>query len=167
VQKATFKPGRLWDRLCGALPAHRHGVAAGVVAFASIALGAICVSAHPLDPLSSQEIGIAVAELRRAGYADAAMRFALIDLDEPEKDAVLAWRPGQEVARKAFVVARRDRAVYEAVIDLVARRVERWQAVLGAQGAVLAEEWTRAQRITLADAGWRQAMARRGYDSVD
>jgi Cu2+-containing amine oxidase len=158
----------LRDRLGAALPARCHGFAAGVVAFASaITLGAHWVPAHPLDPLTSQEIGIAVAELRRAGYADAAMRFALIDLDEPEKDAVLAWRPGQEVARKAFVVARRDRAVYEAVIDLVARRVERWQELPGTQSAVLAEEWTNAQRITVADAGWRQAMARRGYGSFD
>jgi primary-amine oxidase len=168
VQTAIFKLGRLRDRLGAALPARCHGFAAGVVAFASaITLGAHWVPAHPLDPLTSQEIGIAVAELRRAGYADAAMRFALIDLDEPEKDAVLAWRPGQQVRRKAFVVARRDRAVYEAVIDLVARRVERWQELPDTQSAVLAEEWTNAQRITVADAGWRQAMARRGYGSFD
>lgn len=81
--------------------------------------------AHPLDPLSSKEIAIVGAELHRAGYADAAMRFLLIELDEPNKQAVLAWRPGQPMARKAFVVARRNRMVYEAVVDLVAPRVER------------------------------------------
>jgi primary-amine oxidase len=144
------------------------GFAAGFVAFAAvITCAAQGTLAHPLDPLSGQEISIAVAELRHAGYADAATRFALIDLDEPEKKAVLAWHPGQFAQRKAFVVARRDRTVYEAVIDLGARRVERWQAVPGAQSATLAEEWARAQRIAVADVGWRAAMARRGYVNFD
>ncbi len=144
------------------------GCAAGLIAFGSaIGSEASGTSAHPLDPLSSQEIQVAVAALRRAGNADAATRFALIDLDEPEKEAVLAWHPGQQVVRRAFVVARHNRTVYEAVIDLAKSRVERWQAVPGAQSAVLAEEWTRAQRITVADAGWREAMKRRGYVSFD
>jgi len=57
VQTATFKLGRLRNRLGAALPARCHGFAAGVVAFASaITLGAHWVPAHPLDPLTSQEI---------------------------------------------------------------------------------------------------------------
>ena len=55
--------------------------------------------AHPLDPLSVEEIETAVAVLRQAGDVDADTRFPLITLDEPDKTGVLAWRPGQSFAR--------------------------------------------------------------------
>lgn len=146
-------------------------VAAGLAALA------ICVAdaagggaAHPLDPLSAAETDAAIALLRQEGHADRSTRFAAVELDEPAKPAVLAWRPGQPgqaTARKAAIVARRDRTVYEGVVDLAARRVERWQAVPGVQSAVLREEWERARHIAMADAGWRSAMARRGYTAFD
>jgi len=122
------------------------------------------VAAHPLDPLSAGEIAAAVAALRAAGDSDATTRFALIDLAEPDKAAVLAWRPGDPAPRRAFIVARQRRTVYEGIVDLARRRVERWRAVPRAQSAILPSEWRAAQRITTADPGWRRAMRRRGYD---
>ena len=153
MKSSGATPRRYWPRTPLAL------------AFAVIA-AASGAAAHPLDPLSGAEIGRAVAALRRAGDADPATRFALVALDEPEKDAVLRWRPGQPERRKAFVVARKDGTVYEGVVDLAAGAVERWQPVPGAQSALSPEEWDRAKNLTMADAGWRQAMARRGYASV-
>jgi primary-amine oxidase len=123
--------------------------------------------AHPLDPLSGEEMTAAVAALRAAGLADAETRFPLIDLDEPAKAAVLAWQPGQPVSRSAFVVARRDRTVYEGEIALDTRRVTRWQAIPNVQSSILTEEWERAQRITKADPGWQAAMRKRGYSAFD
>jgi primary-amine oxidase len=128
---------------------------------------AYAVAAHPLDPLSNMEIAAAVAVLRQAGDIDAATRFALIDLDEPVKQEVLAWKPGQPFVRKAFVVARRDRTVYQGVVDLGARRVERWQAVPHVESAILNEEIENAQQITIADSGWRTAMRKRGLDNFE
>ena len=125
------------------------------------------LAAHPLDPLSGKEMVTAVGVLRAAGEIDAATRFALIDLDEPPKADVLAWKPGQPFARKAFIVVRRRRTVYEAVVDLSARKLERWEAVPNVQNAILAEEWKEAQQITRADSGWRSAMRKRGYIDFD
>jgi primary-amine oxidase len=121
-------------------------------------------AAHPLDPLSAAEIRTAFTVLRDAGLVDAMTRFPLIDLDEPDKAQVLAWRPGGDEFRKAFVVARRDRAVHQGVVDLAGRNVESWRAVPGVQSGLLAEEWDAARRITLADSGWQAAMRKRGYD---
>jgi primary-amine oxidase len=120
--------------------------------------------AHPLDALSVGELETTLAALRDAGYADDKTRFALIDLFEPEKAAVLAWRPGQSLPRKAFAIARRDRTVYETVVDLASRKVERWQKIPGVQSGILVEEWAKAQETTVADAGWQAAMQKRGYD---
>jgi primary-amine oxidase len=135
-------------------------LAAAPVAFAAPA-------AHPLDPLGGAEIAAAVTALREAGHADDETRFALIDLDEPDKAAVLAWQPGQPIARRAFVVLRRERMVYEAVVDLGSRTVERWTAVPGVQSAVLADEWQAARRIVKSDAPWQDAMRRRGHAAFD
>jgi len=132
-----------------------------------LAAGAAAVSAHPLDALSAEEINTAMRAILAAGHADAATRFSLITLDEPDKAAVLAWRSGQPFARKAFVIARRDRAVYEGLIDLAAGRIERWEVVPDVQPAISLDELREAQNITLADAEWRAAMQRRGYDSID
>jgi primary-amine oxidase len=132
----------------------------------ALALALFCCTeapAHPLDPLSPDEIEAALAALRQTGDVDADTRFPLITLDEPEKPAVLAWAPGQPFARKAFVIARRDRTTYEGVIDLAARKVERWGAIPGVQPAISLEELAEAKRITLADPGWQAAMRKRGY----
>src|SRR5437762_8095885 len=125
------------------------------------------LSAHPLDALSVAEIGAAISVLRAAGHADAATRFPLITLAEPEKQAVLAGHPGQNFARKAFVVARQQRIVYEGVVDLAAGKLERWDAVPDVQPAISLDELTDAQKITIVDPQWRAAMQRRGYVSID
>ena len=138
----------------------------GIAALFLSAWGA-APSAHPLDALSVEEIATAVAILREAGDTDAATRFALIGLDEPDKAAVLAWQPGQPFARKTFVIARRDRTVYEGIVDLAARRIESWEAKANAQTAATGrEEWTKAKAITMADPGWQAAMRQRGYDTI-
>ena len=69
------------------LPAmYRAIVAAPIVMY-----GALAFAAHPLDPLSREEVAAAISMLRDAGDIDATTRFALIDLDEPSKADVLAW----------------------------------------------------------------------------
>jgi primary-amine oxidase len=124
-------------------------------------------TAHPLDALSAEEIATTVTALREAGDADNATRFALIGLDEPDKAKVLAWQPGQPFARKAFVIARRDRTIYEGVVDLATRQVESWEAKADVQTAATGrEDSTKAKAITIADPAWRAAMRQRGYDTI-
>ena len=125
------------------------------------------LSAHPLDALSTAEIGAAISVLRAAGHADAATRFPLITLAEPDKEAVVAWQPGQNFARKVFVVARQQRTVYEGLVDLAAGKLERWEAVPNVQPAISLDELREAQKITIADPEWRAAMQRRGYGPID
>lgn len=122
------------------------------------------LAAHPLDPLLRDEITAAVAILRAAGDTDAATRYALIDLAEPDKSTVLAWRPGEPVPRRAQVIARLRRTVYQGIVDLGTRQVERWQKNPRVQSALEPSEWREAQRVTIADRGWQAAMRRRGYD---
>jgi primary-amine oxidase len=138
-----------------------------IVALLIVMHGVRASVAHPLDSLSSEEIAMTVAVLRVAGHVDAGSRFALIDLDEPPKADLLSWKPPQPLSRKAFVVVRRDRTVYEAVVDLAGRKVERWEAIRGVQSALVDGELVEGGRITRADLAWQTAMRKRGYTAFD
>jgi primary-amine oxidase len=81
---------------------------------------------HPLEPLSADEFRQTAAAVRRDSGAAGSYRFASIELKEPPKADVKAWRPGDDLPRKSFAVLwdRADNKAYEATVDLTADRVE-------------------------------------------
>ena len=121
---------------------------------------------HPLDPLSRQEIVRAIGAIGRSGHATASTRAALVTLAEPEKAEVLAWQQEAPVKRRAFALIRNDAQLFEAEVDLVAGKLERWTEMQGAQPPIQSAEWERAQRALKADPHWLAAMRLRGYDDV-
>src|SRR5262245_64115451 len=60
--------------------------------------------AHPLDPLSKEEIAAAAQTLKTSGKVTEASRFATIVLREPPKAEVLNLKPGAPMRREASVV---------------------------------------------------------------
>ena len=59
------------------------------------------MASHPLEPLSADEFKRTAEILRRDGHIADTFRFASIELLEPAKQEVLAWRLGEPVP--AFV----------------------------------------------------------------
>jgi primary-amine oxidase len=84
--------------------------------------------AHPLDPLSPTEFQTTAAILRRDQGVTDSWRFASIELKEPAKADVKAWKSGDAVSRRSLSVLwnRQTNQTYEAVVDLVADRVDSW-----------------------------------------
>jgi primary-amine oxidase len=84
--------------------------------------------AHPLDPLSPIEFLSTAAILRRDQGVTDSWRFASIELKEPAKADVKAWKSGDAVPRRSLSVLwnRQTNQTYEAVVDLVADRVDSW-----------------------------------------
>src|SRR5215472_13729656 len=76
--------------------------------------------AHPLDPLSKEELEATVAVLRDAGKVAESTRFVLIHLHEPPKAKVLAYRPGDTLPRQAFAILYdwASNTTSEAIVDL-------------------------------------------------
>ena len=122
---------------------------------------------HPLDPLSAREIETAVKAVAATGRTGLTTRAAVIALAEPDKSAILAWHKGDPIRRKAYLAMRIDGETVEAMVDLAAARVERWEKIEGAQTPILSSEWAAAQRAVKQDPRWRAAMRRRGYESFD
>ena len=75
---------------------------------------------HPLEPLSADEFRRTTEILRRDGHVTDTYRFASIELMEPGKREVLAWRVGDAVPRHSFAVVwnRADNKTYEATVDI-------------------------------------------------
>jgi len=71
---------------------------------------------HPLEPLSGDEFRQTASIMRREGLVRDTFRFASIELKEPPKSEVKAWRPGDAVRRASFAVVfnREDNKTYEA-----------------------------------------------------
>ena len=120
---------------------------------------------HPLDPLSAAEYVATIAALRQAGHVDATSRYPLIRLEEPAKTTVLAWQSGNALPRRAFVIVKKGRQTFEAVIDIATQAVESWRQVEGVEpGILLTEEWLIAQQLVRAHPDWQAAIRKRGID---
>ncbi|HEX5794277.1 MAG TPA: hypothetical protein VFY19_00440, partial [Geminicoccaceae bacterium] len=97
---------------------------------------------HPLDPLSVEEIARAVRIVKiERGFGDA-IRFETVELKEPPKAVVRAWRPDAPITREAFVAVFdiATDAVFEAVVDLTRARVRSWRRIEGARPTIMPEE---------------------------
>ncbi len=92
---------------------------------------------HPLDPLTWQEQWGVLEILLAAGKLDAETTFNRIALMPPAKAVVWAYQPGQAVSRQAEVQGRRDKQVFEAVVDLDRRSVVAWKEIEGVHAAWL------------------------------
>ena len=116
---------------------------------------------HPLDALTGAELHQVKAILQAEGKLGPKARFHNVDLDEPEKAVVTAWRPGASLPRRAIAVVSEAGTVHQAAIDLTAGRMTAWQAVTG-EPALLLGEMIGAADIALADSRMAQALAKRG-----
>ena len=124
---------------------------------------------HPLDPLSGEEIRQAAGILRRDGRAGAALRFVSVSLHEPPKSAVAPVRPGQVLAREAFIVALEpgEHVTYEAVVSLTAGSVVSLRPVPGVRAPVTLGEYAECERLVRADQDFRDGLKRRGIHDLD
>jgi Cu2+-containing amine oxidase len=125
--------------------------------FVAIAL-AECASTHPLDPLNKQEILDTVATVRQQKEFSPASRFVAIQLKEPPKQEVLAYRPGAKFTRQEFVIVYdySSNSTFAGIVDLREKRLVSWKNVLGVQpGGLLEDDDERAGKIVKAYAPWQ------------
>lgn len=119
-------------------------------AAALVMLGAGAVAAHPLDGLSGPEYQKINEILRGAALASDATMYPLIELMEPPKADVLAWKEGDALDRRAMVhMSNADGTGFvETVVNLTSGEVEKSDPVAG-QPMVLFAEFANAMRAAL------------------
>jgi primary-amine oxidase len=127
---------------------------------------------HPLQRLSANELWSAKVILSRAGLLPESARVASLGLEEPPKDAVLAFRPGDPIERRVRAVLL-DLATGQSAVVLVSlteQEVESVTAIdpaVDGQPPIILDEFIAVDEIVKADPGWVAAMARRGITDVD
>jgi primary-amine oxidase len=118
--------------------------------------------AHPLDPLTAEEIRQAAAIVRRDHGVGAGWRFASIELREPVKGA-------PETAHRDAIVVCWDRAdgrAYRAVVSLDGDAVTSWADLPGQQPNMTVDEWHECDEMLRAHPALIDALARRGITDM-
>jgi len=136
--------------------------------FTSICLFAPLISAmaaaHPLDPLSAEEIASAVRILKDMKNFPKEILFSTVQLNEPPKAEVWSFKTGTAFRREAFAIVmdRPHNKTYEATIDLKSKKVVSWKEMAGVQPLIFDGEYADLKRIVKDDARWKEAMKKRG-----
>lgn len=124
--------------------------------------------AHPLDPLSADEITRAVAILKADRAQSESFRFVQVCLREPSKTQL---RDGSvRVPREAdtVLIDRATSTSYEAIVDLDAAAVTGWtQLPVNAQPPIMLDEFAECEVNCKADPRVVAALAQRGLMDLD
>ena len=125
--------------------------------------------AHPLDPLTSEEIVRAASILRAQRQLGPRVRFETIVLKEPEKELVRNFSPGDPIRREVFlaVLDNETEATYEATVSLDEEKVTSWRHVPGVQPRIMYEEFVECEATVQSSPEFRAALEKRGITDPD
>jgi primary-amine oxidase len=133
----------------------------------SLSVVPLSTPSHPLDPLTAEEFARAREILAGAGKLGPSVRTPVVLLDEPAKDAVLAWQPGDPIDRRvrATLLDVATGRAAETVVSVTGGAIASYtelDPLTDGQPQILFEEYERCDAIVKADEGWQKAMALRG-----
>ena len=119
---------------------------------------------HPLDPLSAEEIAAASSIVKAQCGLGPRVRFETVVLQEPPKEVVQSFQPGDAVRRDAVVVILDNdaQATYEGVVSLDEQRVTSWEHVPGVQPRVMFDEFAECEAAVRAHPEFQAALKKRG-----
>lgn len=125
---------------------------------------------HPLAPLTAEEILAVVATVRAAAAFGAGVLFETIELCEPAKAVVRAWRPGEKVPRaaRATVFRADDGQLWRLVIALEAGggHIASAREAPGARPMIQLEQFLAIEGVVRAHPDFIAACARRGITDM-
>ena len=124
---------------------------------------------HPLDPLSPDEIRLAVATIRKERQLPTSYRFVTVSLNEPAKALVLHPSADKPLVREAFLVLL-DHTTgkgYEAVVNLSTRSVSRFEGLAeGVQPSIMLDEFNECEEAARKCPEFQAAMKKRGITDM-
>ncbi|MGZ3711291.1 MAG: copper amine oxidase, partial [Bdellovibrionota bacterium] len=132
----------------------------------SFLLPVLCL-AHPFDDLSVSEIKQVVKIIRESKQFPLDVRFPVVKRAEPKKADWLAGKAKDERLAYAAIFDIHRAMLTEVIADLHTNKILSAKELPGIQPPVLLEEYDRAREIIRADAGWQNAMKKRGFTNLE
>ncbi len=124
---------------------------------------------HPLNPLDTVEIKLVKQILLDEKKIDTTYRFYLINLNEPPKQEILAYKKGDDFRREAFasVYDRASNKTYEAIVDLKTKKILLYNHIPGVTPGFFAKDSV-ATEFLMKDERWLAGLKKRNInpDSV-
>ena len=123
--------------------------------------------AHPLDPLSPEELTAAISILRREQSLTRDHLLVFTLLDEPSKESLAAWSPGGAMDRAARITVwgRAEGMLIESVVGLDGT-VRRWEPQPGQKAALLGPEATACLAAAKSDPLVLAGLKKRGITDI-
>lgn len=124
---------------------------------------------HPLDPLDGDEMGRAAQIVAAAFGKDELIRFERLEIEEPEKTDLRAWRPGAAWDRKVrFSIFPAGRVgVIEGVLSLGEGRVLSSRHLPTARPMIMLEEFLEVEQAVKAHPDFIAGCRRREIDNIE
>jgi len=122
---------------------------------------------HPLDGLTAPEYWAVYDTIKASNRVDAETRYPFITLHEPAKDEVQRWKQGEPFRREALVVVKQGPHTFEAIVDVLARKIVSWKEAPGVQPNLIEEEIQGLDEEVKANPEWQAAMRRRRITDFD
>jgi primary-amine oxidase len=119
---------------------------------------------HPLDPLTAAEISRAAGIFREDARFTSGVRFISIERQEPSRDEREAYRGGEALQRRAFMVIREVELAQtlEVVVSLTDGEVLEVTHRPNVQPGLLFEDFLAVEELVKQDPRWQHAMRERG-----
>lgn len=129
----------------------------------------ITTSPHPLSPLTPQEIERASQAAKAYVQGTTRLRFASVNLYEPDKRLITSGTAHDAIARDAFVIALDPDTctTHEFVVSLDRNEVESHRELKDVQPSIMLDEFLQCEEAVKTDPGYQAALSRRGIESTD
>jgi primary-amine oxidase len=115
---------------------------------------------HPLEPLTADEVKLAVTILKDAGKVTPTTRFVSVSLKEPAKAFVHAFTGKEPIQREAFAVLfdNGTNSCYETAVSLTDRKLLSHKHIPGVQPTMTADEQVECEQAVLASPEFKAAL---------
>lgn len=115
---------------------------------------------HPLEPLTAQEVQLAVSLLKDQGKVTPTTRFVSVSLKEPNKDLVHRFKDKEPIRREAFAVLfdNGTNSCFETTLSLTDRKILSWKHIPGVQPTMTMDEQIECEQAVLASPEFKAAL---------
>jgi primary-amine oxidase len=115
---------------------------------------------HPLEPLTADEVRLAVSILRDTGKVTPTTRFVSVSLKEPSKALVHSFSGSEPAPRSAFAVLfdNATNSCHEATVSLTEGKLVAWKHVPGVQPTMTIDEQVECEQAVLNSPEFKAAL---------